>query len=574
MDRATQRLALVVVVILVVAGIRGSGMPVRGPRLGALGYGFALTPVLLVLARAWVDRPEGTTRIDAALSLTSLLATGAARSGRAYLACVALFFCALVIQQRSRDPNRLPLSVVSPRTRWLAAAIVSTALASSVLAAFALQVVNGQIRKRFEHAFEASYEDSVGFSDSVRLGGLAPLLQSDAVVLRVKGPPVERLRGVVLDEYGGGRWSKANAEALRRTEVPRVRPDGADVVEIRSIEPNRDYLFIPLEARGVATSEGAVLVDSVGGARSVSSGTPPDVWFHTGPRDAILVAAPRTADLLMPHKLRAPLTAIAEKWAVGARTPEEALAALEAHLLAGYAYSLARQPPSALDPILAFLTESGRGHCEYFASAFVLLARSLGIPARIVLGYRVGERNPYLSHYVVRQKNAHAWAEAFVRADGNGAWTTYDPTPMGELGQDLPHDERGVRAVVEAMAVAWERTEVWFTRRSVFEYGAAAILGVVVFAAQRWLRTRRERRARPGDGLEFDPPPPAFARFEARLAERGLGRRTGETLERWADRLGSADLRDALLGYTRARYGGEAVDGVEEALARAGRDPG
>ena len=76
-----------------------------------------------------------------------------------------------------------------------------------------------------------------------------------------------------------------------------------------------------------------------------------------------------------------------------------------------------------------------------------------------------------------------------------------------------------------------------------------------------------------GDGLEFDPPPPAFARFEVRMAERGLGRRTGETLERWADRLGSADLRDTLLGYTRARYGGKALDGVEEALARAGRDP-
>jgi hypothetical protein len=76
-----------------------------------------------------------------------------------------------------------------------------------------------------------------------------------------------------------------------------------------------------------------------------------------------------------------------------------------------------------------------------------------------------------------------------------------------------------------------------------------------------------------GDGLEFDPPPLAFARLQARLAERGLGRRTGETIERWANRLGSADLRDTLLGYARARYGGEALDGVEQALARAGRDP-
>jgi transglutaminase-like putative cysteine protease len=573
LDRATQRLTLLVIIILAIAGIRGSGMPLRGPHLGAIGYGFALTPVLLVAARAWIDRPEGTTRIDAALSLTSLLATGAARSGRAYLACVVLFLCALVIQQRSRDPHHLPLSAVSPRTRWLALALASTALASAVLTAFAAEIANAQIRKRFEHAFETSYEDSVGFSDSVRLGELAPLLQSDTVVLRVTGPPVERLRGVVLDEYGGGRWTKADVEVLQHVDVPRVRPDGADVVEVRPIEPTRDYLFIPLEARGVATSEGEVLVDSMGGARSVSSGTPPYVWFRTGPRDAMRVAAPRTADLLMPHKLRAPLTAIAKKWAAGARTPAEALAALETHLLEGYAYSLDPQPRSALDPILTFLRVSREGHCEYFASAFVLLARSLGIPARMVLGYRVGEHNPYWSQYVVRKKNAHAWAEAFVSTDGNEAWKTFDPTPMSELGQDLPHEEGRVRAVVEAMVVAWERTEVWFARRSVFEYAGAAILGVVVFAAQRWWRTRRERGVMRGDGLEFDPPPPAFARLEARLAERGLGRRTGETLERWADRLGSADLRDTLLGYARARYGGEAVDGVEEALARAGRDP-
>lgn len=574
MDRATQRLALLVVVILAVAGIRGSGMPVRGPHLGAFGYGFALAPLLLVAARAWIDRPEGSTRIDAALSLTSLLATGAARSGRVYLACVVLFLAALVVLQRSRDPHRLALSVVSPRTRWLAAALVSTAALSSVLAAFAAQMAYGQIRKRFEHAFETSYEESVGFSDSVRLGGLAPLLQSDAVVLRVTGPPVERLRGVALDEYGGGRWTRADVESLQRVDVPRLPPGGTDVVEVRTIEADRDYLFVPLEARGVGTSEGELLVDSMGSAQSVASGTPPDVWFRSGPRDALRVAAPRSADVLMPHKLRAPLTAIAKEWTAGARTPEEALAALQSHLLQGYTYSLDPQPPSPLDPILEFLTASGRGHCEYFATAFVLLARSLGVPARIVLGYRVGERNPYFAHYVVRKKNAHAWAEAFVTGggDGAGAWTTYDPTPMSELAQDLPHDEGGARAVFEAVAVAWERTEVWLTRRSVFEYAGAAILGVIVFAAQRWWRLRKERGAVRGDGLDFDPPPLAFARFEARLAERGLGRRTGETIERWAERLGNPALRDALLGYARGRYGGEVGGAVEDELARAARD--
>ena len=178
----------------------------------------------------------------------------------------------------------------------------------------------------------------------------------------------------------------------------------------------------------------------------------------------------------------------------------------------------------------------------------------------------MGERNPYWSHYVVRKKNAHAWVEAYLP---NGAWTTVDPTPMTELLQDLPHDERGLSAAFEALAVAWERVEAWFGRRSVFEFGGAAIFGVVVFALQRWWRTRRRGLGGGSDGLEFDPPPEAFVRLEAKLAEGGWGRRRGESIEGWAGRLGNADLRAVLLRYAGARYGDEGREGLEEALKAA-----
>ena len=64
-----------------------------------------------------------------------------------------------------------------------------------------------------------------------------------------------------------------------------------------------------------------------------------------------------------------------------------------------------------------------------------MLARASGIPARLVTGYRVAEWSPVTREYVVREKNAHAWVEAWV----NGGWRTYNPTPMLELPQDRSH---------------------------------------------------------------------------------------------------------------------------------------
>ncbi len=101
----------------------------------------------------------------------------------------------------------------------------------------------------------------------------------------------------------------------------------------------------------------------------------------------------------------------------------------EEYLRTTYPYSLtfAAKDPT-LDPTADFLLnrKSTGGHCEYFASAMVMLCRSVGLNARMVTGYHGGDFNSISGLYVVRQKHAHAWAEVYVPSRG---WISYDPSP-------------------------------------------------------------------------------------------------------------------------------------------------
>ncbi|HVX61169.1 MAG TPA: transglutaminase domain-containing protein, partial [Pirellulales bacterium] len=102
-----------------------------------------------------------------------------------------------------------------------------------------------------------------------------------------------------------------------------------------------------------------------------------------------------------------------------------------------------------LDPIEDFLTRHPTGHCEYFASALTLMLRSVGIPARMVIGFKGGEWNDVGKYYQVRELHAHAWVEAYMSADNlpapvknsplaqkYGAWLILDPTPAGDEGDN------------------------------------------------------------------------------------------------------------------------------------------
>lgn len=83
-------------------------------------------------------------------------------------------------------------------------------------------------------------------------------------------------------------------------------------------------------------------------------------------------------------------------------------------------------PPPDRDAVDWFLSNSREGYCDYFASAMAVMARSLGIPSRVVSGYSTGTLDPACGTYEVRQENAHSWPELFFPAYG---WVRFEPTP-------------------------------------------------------------------------------------------------------------------------------------------------
>lgn len=571
MDRATQRLGALVLVVLTIAALRASG--VRGVHLGAFGYGVALVPLVVASLRLVLAKADGGPRVDVALGMLSLLAIGGARPGVVYVGYWSAFLAAVVAVSRARTPHRGPLRELSARTHGIGAALLAVAALVALGLVGSVHAVQPYVQKTFRRAFESAYSPRLGLGDTMYLGDLTSWLDSDDVVARVSGSAgrsgaaVDRLRGVVLDEYAAGRWVRAKNDVPRMRDVPREPPAGS--LEVRHVGETDVRLLVPLDARALAAPEGALREDSRGLLQSVSRDGSRVVWFTLGERDGSFVAPAAPADLVIPSRLRPSLARLARAWTPStASSREEALSAVQGHLMREFAYSLAPKAESSLDPVMDFLTVSRSGHCEYFASSLALLGRSLGIPTRMVLGYRVAERHPLFAHYVVRRKNAHAWVEAQME---DGRWVTFDPTPMAELPQNAPHEEATWPALVEAVAVVWERVEAWLAARTVFELGAAATFGLLVFVAQRRWRERQRGEGSGERGLAFTPPAEAFLRLERALERRGWGRATSETIEAWAERIGVPEIRSVLLRYASARYGDERGARLDGELDRTTR---
>ncbi|HXX80761.1 MAG TPA: transglutaminase-like domain-containing protein, partial [Thermodesulfovibrionales bacterium] len=109
-------------------------------------------------------------------------------------------------------------------------------------------------------------------------------------------------------------------------------------------------------------------------------------------------------------------------------TQEETIQEMLNFLRSGaYRYSLENLPLSG-NPLEDFLFNHKYGNCEYFASAMAVMLRMAGIPARVVGGYRGGYYNDAGEYYLVPQKNAHVWVEAYLES---GKWKRFDPTPAG-----------------------------------------------------------------------------------------------------------------------------------------------
>lgn len=159
----------------------------------------------------------------------------------------------------------------------------------------------------------------------------------------------------------------------------------------------------------------------------------------------------------------ATIRTVAAEWTGTIREKLEIAIEIERRLSTDFQYSLDTTDfTNRTDHMEQFLTNTRRGHCEYFATAMVLLLRAREIPARVVNGYLSDEWSDASGGYfVVRQENAHSWVEAWIEPHG---WLTFDPTPADGLGSRRVPDSfyRKLTRSLDAIKLLWYRYVVDF----------------------------------------------------------------------------------------------------------------
>ena len=230
---------------------------------------------------------------------------------------------------------------------------------------------------------------------------------------------------------------------------------------------------------------------------------------------------------------------------------EKALA-LEAYLR-GLPYSYQVRPlPSGGDAVEQFLFDMRQGYCTYYASAMAVMARSLGIPARVAIGYATGEYDPAVGAYIVRESDAHAWPELYI----NGQWLPFEPTPIRGLpARSVPSAEP-----LPEPAAAEPRSAsgplIW-----------AAVLALVTLLMGLGFWLGRARRV-PTLAIEVQ------RRLERQGARAGVAWPAGATLNEYGDLLvpktGSDTnaLHEVIDLVAQARYSGQPLGGEAETRLR------
>lgn len=528
------------------------------PTLAGLWCIVASALCLAGLVRATFVRPEGGTRAGFALVVAVLLLAGQVHTRRLYLPLSGLGLAAALLGMRASDPGRPPLRTLAPRALAMGAGLAACVLMFTVAMGRALPWVHARVMVRFLQSDGAAAES--GLDDSLRLGALTSLMQSEELVLRVHGRGVDRVRGAVYDRYERGRWLSSHGPAHTILRVGRgpMRQRGAVMVE--RLGGVRGWVMVPLEIATLATEEGTVRVDPLGVVRAIPGDAASRVWFRPGARGVAAPRQPTPTDLAIPDAIRPRLVEIAAQYGAGGATPFERVEHIAEVLRIRYHYSLRFQRTPRRDPVVDFLDRHPQGHCEFFASALALLGRAAGVPTRVVGGYRVAERNPVGDYFVVREKNAHAWVEAW---DPSRGWVTLDATPANEMPQNRPHESRWTAALGDGVAVLAARVRDWFGARTSEQLLGVALVLLVGWLAWRTWRSRAEA-AEVVTRAAGDAPLPCWSALSSALSSRGMVRSPNETLEAFAARVSSTDLldpelrgraADAIRAYAAARYG-------------------
>ena len=497
-----------------------------------------------------------------------------------------------------------------------------------------------------------------GFSDGVKLGGHGVIKHDSTVVMRVEIDPrfgsraarAIHWRGVAFDRYARGQWT-------RSPQAPRTR-------QFLEPSPARDRRSLMWDGPALSTPEIDELAGTLVKQQIWLEPLDSDVLFGAGqpriveyahvlrprktvverndeirlvhgstihytvysqlepPAAEVLRAArgelPRGFEVYLqldepgkPPEITARTRAKAAEITAGLDNAYDKAVAIQAWLTSNLSYTLQLEDPGAQEPVDFFLFDRKKGHCEYFASAFAVLARAAGIPVRQVNGFLGGEWNEYQGYVAVRAGDAHSWDEVYFPGVG---WVTFDPTPSATLDQ-LGRGGSGWRArlgrLADTLRFQWSKWVIEYDLASQLELfkgigrsikrAAGAVkdaavrakdaavahwpIGLVIVAgAALGLRLRRRRRSR-GGGTTGARRPRArstvaevYDQVARQLARAGIARDAALTPRELATRMtergdpAASELVELTELYYAAEWGGRRDPAAEDrarALARA-----
>lgn len=355
--------------------------------------------------------------------------------------------------EKERDHHSLP-SLSIPFGSLMALTLLMGFLASLVVPIFFLAIP--RIPQGFLGMGHHRKTQISGFSDQVDLNDIGYILENPQVVMRVKFidplPPSYPLlfKGSAYEIYENRQWKQRSAyhyaeihQNVCNLYWRRKPPKGKKI--------RQEIYLSPLTTRTLFALHSPSKIQFIGKVNFRRL-----MVFHNGwvkvfyrpqkPLGYIVTSHYRDLSPKILQKARArgashryrsfPHSLSRKKWQKAALeitkakkkfSSYEKILKIEKHFRQHYSYTLdLPEGRPGKDPVEEFFFRNKEGHCEFFASSMVFLLRSMGIPSRLVNGFRAGEYNPMGRYFLVRQKDAHAWVEVYFRDLG---WVPFDPTP-------------------------------------------------------------------------------------------------------------------------------------------------
>jgi transglutaminase-like putative cysteine protease len=426
------------------------------------------------------------------------------------------------------------------------------------------------------------------------IGEVGRLKASNRIRVRVYAtaalqPPL-LLRTASYDRYVGGTWfssgslsepvpiSKgehviANAGAAGGADAPESGAPAQSLRILLQLDRPEGLLPLPPGAQRLQGLRRAELHrNDFGAIRYRIRSGPAELPYRVLSAAGETNAPPDEADLRIIGPEQRAVETVARQLALDGLSADAAARRIARFFAEEFRYTLdLPRPAPGRSPLGRFLLQTKAGHCEYFASAAVMLLRQAGVPARYAIGWSVQEESWLERAWIARDSHAHAWVLAWI----DGAWQDIDPTPP-DWGALEAAERPGTVAVSDF--IAWLRLALsgaGHENRGDRHWLLIPLAALVVLLAWRVVRRARRGARTPAEpGAAAAAGATALAPLEQAAARNGLGRRADETPLEWARRIAAqhpagTELADAVALYYRERFDPRGLDADATARLRA-----